>query len=381
MDEPLNALDFIRQLREQNGKTVQNQFDFSRYLDFKARKKGVPVHGQFELTPLCNFSCKMCYVHLETQQLKGRPLLSVDIWKDLMRQACEGGMIRASITGGECLTYPGFNDLFEYLQNLGCGVSVLTNGFLLNNEQIRFFKTHRPERIQITLYGSNNESYERVTGRRAFQTVVQNVKNAIDADLPITMNVTPNKYLGEEVFETIRLAKSFGTQIRVNSSIFSPFEETGRSGQSDDPGAEMYVRIYQMIQEMDGIETKEIEPSKLPAAGGPNHETAECGLRCGGGRSSFVINWQGQMSPCARMYMIYADPLKDGFADAWKKINHEANNWPRVPECIDCAYDSICNNCAANMLEYAKPGEQPIALCEQMKYYVQHGVRHIMECE
>ena len=30
----------------------------------EAFAKGIPISGTFELTPRCNISCKMCYVHL-----------------------------------------------------------------------------------------------------------------------------------------------------------------------------------------------------------------------------------------------------------------------------------------------------------------------------
>lgn len=30
----------------------------------KAFEDGIPISGTFELTPRCNFDCKMCYVHL-----------------------------------------------------------------------------------------------------------------------------------------------------------------------------------------------------------------------------------------------------------------------------------------------------------------------------
>lgn len=31
----------------------------------KAIENSIPLHGHFELTPRCNFNCKMCYIHLE----------------------------------------------------------------------------------------------------------------------------------------------------------------------------------------------------------------------------------------------------------------------------------------------------------------------------
>ena len=35
----------------------------------KAFAEGIPISGTFELTPRCNFNCKMCYVHLKEQDI------------------------------------------------------------------------------------------------------------------------------------------------------------------------------------------------------------------------------------------------------------------------------------------------------------------------
>ena len=381
MREPVNGFEFLAELRKQNGKEIQNYQSLSRYIDEKARIKGVPLHGQFELTPLCNFSCKMCYVHLDADQLAGQKVMTVEQWKDLMHQAWEAGMIHASLTGGECLAYPGFDELFLYLHSLGVDVAILTNGFLLDEKRVEFFLQHRPTQIQITLYGCNDAVYERVTGRRAFTTVTENVRRAIGAGLPIRLSATPSSFLGEDVMETVRIGKSLSKTFSINSSIFAPREETGRSQQRDDPGADEYIRIYKLINELDGHETQGIDPEKLPPYGGPKHECEQCGLMCGGGRSGFVLNWKGTLIPCNRMEMIHADTLKEGFKAAWVNVNRAVNEWPRVPECEGCAYSEVCNPCPAMMLQYAEPGEQPIGLCERVKKYVQNGILHIPECE
>ena len=39
----------------------------STYLHAKACRSGTPLAGNFELTPRCNFECRMCYVHLSAQ--------------------------------------------------------------------------------------------------------------------------------------------------------------------------------------------------------------------------------------------------------------------------------------------------------------------------
>ena len=289
-------------------------------------------------------------------------------------------MVQATLTGGECLIYPEFEELFLYLHSLGCSVAVLTNGYLLDDNRIQFFLDHTPRVIQVTLYGQNDDVYERVTGRRAFSVVADNVGRAIEAGLPVSLNVTPNSYLGEDVLDTIRFAKRLRPRIGVNSALFSPLEETGRSTQQDDPDVGLYIRIYQLINELDGRETQVVK-GKLPPAGGPSHECMEHGLRCGGGRSSFAINWKGTMMACNRMHMIQADALKEGVERAWKKVCEEANSWPRVPECEGCPYYYACNNCMANILRFAEPGRQPTKLCEQTRCFVSCGVRNMPDCE
>ena len=375
-----NGYEYLDMLRRQNNKPVQNFNDFSGYLEARAREQGVPMRGQFELTPLCNLSCKMCYVHLNPAQMEGNGLLSVEQWKDLMRQAYDAGMISATLTGGECLTYPGFEELYLYLQSLGCVVDVLTNGILLTEEKVRFFQEHPPSSIQVTLYGADDEAYERVTGRRACGTVVENIRRVIEADLPLILTVTPSNSLGDGVFETIRLAYSLTKNVFVNTSLFTPPGENGRTGEEEDPDVQMYARILRYQKVLRGIEVNERPESELPPAGGACTDCEFRGLSCGGGRSGFVINWKGEMLICNRMEP-KSFPFKDGFAAAWQSIHHAAVNWPRAAACRGCPYEKDCGICAAEALKYAPPGEKPEALCRRTRYLASRGVISAPICE
>lgn len=372
---------FLKELREENGKRIWSHRSLAKYLDNKARMKGIPLTGQFELTPLCNFSCKMCYVHLSADQLNGQQILPVETWKDLMHQAWEAGMLNVTLSGGECLAYPGFDELYLYLQSLGCSVTVLTNAFLLDENRLEFFRQHRPALIQVTMYGWNDDVYERVTGARGFTRVAENVKRAIDAGFNVKLVITPNKYLGEDALETLRTAIGISPKVMVNSTIITPREETGRSGQQDDPDADLYVRIYRLMNELNGDETKEIDPEDLPPAGGPCHECSRRGLGCGGGRSGFVTDWRGMVMPCNSLYMLRADPFREGFKAAWNRVHEKVMNFPQVPECDGCAYYEVCHHCAGIMILYAEPGKQPMEMCEQIRYLVQRGVMKLPECE
>ena len=371
----------LANMREKTGHQKGSYKDAMKFISMKARDKGVPVDGKFELTPLCNLDCKMCYVHLNAEQLNDRSILTVDTWKNLMYQAWEAGMLSAILTGGDCLTYPGFDDLFLYLHSLGCEVSVLTNGLLLDEKRIQFFKRHLPAVVQVTLYGSNDEIYEKVTGRRVFSIVEKNIKRAIEADIPVGISITPNKYMGEDIIETVRVARGLCKSVSINYCLNAPREETGRSKHKDEIELELFIKALKYLNELNGGECREIDELKLPPCGGPSHETSECGLLCGGGRSSFAIDWEGTMMPCVDFTRIQAYPLKDGFLNAWHEVNRKANNWPRVPECNGCAYYDVCNRCAANMYQFAEPGKMPIGMCERTKEMVRNGIAHIPDCE
>ena len=346
--------------------------EYSQYLELKARENNIPMFGQFELTPLCNLSCKMCYVHLTGQQLGNQPLRTVEEWKDLMYQAFEAGMLEAGLTGGECLTYPGFDELYLYLQSLGIQVTVMTNGVLLDEERIRFFREHPPALVQVTLYGCDEDSYERVTGSRVFGRVMENIRRIADEDYSLILTVTPNRFLGEDVFETLRLARSITNNVIINKSLFVPEGESWRMKETDEPEAEYYARILSFDRELQGKGIEEIPLHMLPEPGGPCHECGERGLECGGGRSGFVIDWKGCLRICNKMEA-RAYPLRDGFEAAWREISAAANNWPRVAECRGCAYEDVCHRCAADFMKYAKPGEKPEAYCRRTMVMISRG--------
>ena len=176
MADPAKGHEFLVRLKEQGDKRHRSFDTLFDFLDRKAREKGIPLNGQFELAPLCNFDCRMCYTHLTKEQMKGIPLLTTDQWKQLMHDAWEAGMMRVNLTGGECLSYPGFRELYLYLHSLGCEIRVLTNGALLDEEWVSFFKAHPPIMIQISLYGGDEDTYERVTGHRQFAAVSENIR-------------------------------------------------------------------------------------------------------------------------------------------------------------------------------------------------------------
>ena len=134
---------------------------FERQLFAKAARNRIPLYGVLELLPLCNLNCDMCYVHLSKQEMQSQGRLrSLDEWISLAKQMKDAGTLFLLLTGGEPLLFHQFKELYCALKDMGMILTLNTNGTLINEEWAEFFAKNKPRRINITLYGSKNETYE-----------------------------------------------------------------------------------------------------------------------------------------------------------------------------------------------------------------------------
>ena len=344
-----------------------------RYLDAKARKKGVPLNGTFELTPLCNLDCKMCYVHLNKEQMKGASLLSVEQWKSIIDQAIGGGMMYARLTGGECLTYPGFREIYLHLRSRGIETAILSNGVLMDEDMVAFLKENKPAAIQITLYGASEESYERVTGHRRFATVMENIHRIQDAGIPLSVVTTPNEFMtdGEEI---VKLLHDLGMPMIINAGLMTPRKETGRVLHNSN--LDTYIAMIKLRRKLLGSELEDIlDPEELPDVGG--NDGAAFGVRCGAGMSGFAVDWRGCMKPCNCFPATAENVLKLGFADAWRRTHNTAAHYPRPVECEGCKYHDVCKHCVAEHAAGAPCGHANPNICAWGQRMVADGLRKL----
>lgn len=327
--------------------------DFLNKLTEYNYKNNIPGTGFFELTPLCNLDCKMCYVHLQDPSVKGR-MLTGGQWIDLMEDAIQHGMIRACLSGGEAMTHPDFWDIYMYLINQGIPVHLKTNGILLNEQTIGKLKKYPPEWIDVSLYGCNPESYIEVTGVNAFEQVVININNTLEARLPLQIAITPSKYMEPWIEDVMKLADSFDVSVVISNFLIDPNENTDRQKNSFALSADEYKAIDKLkdaIFPAENIKKDEYEPDdENPYSMSPDSRK---GLRCLAGRGMFCMNWDGTMSPCVSFprSIIVAEPMKTGFEKAWEIINDGVKNYEIPEQCIDC---EICARCVFCPVKHSK---------------------------
>lgn len=337
-----------------------------RYLDGKAREKALPLTGTFELTPLCNLDCKMCYVHL-TQATP----LPTEAWLSILQQAVDHGMLYARLTGGECLTYPGFREIYQFLRKHGVETGILTNGVLLDEETVAYFQENNPSFLQITLYGASEAGYARVTGHRHFHRVLDHIRALQAAHIPVSVVTTPNAYMTDGV-EIVKCVQSLGLPLTINSGLMTPREETGRTLQ--DASLDTYIQMIRCQRSLSDRPDFPI-PEDLPDPGG-NGQPA-FGVLCGAGRSAFSIDWHGHMKPCNNFPCAGEDVFTLGFAEAWRRTHTTAAQFPRPAECAGCRYEGVCKHCVAEHAAGAPLGHASPNICAWGKRMVAEGLRSL----
>jgi len=370
-------LSILGKLEAQGANKANIERAMYQYLAYKTRKEFVPYNGIFELTPICNLDCKMCYSHLSKQQVEasGHSILSGEQWKQIIDQAVEEGMMLALLTGGEALTHPDFDEIYLHLLRKGISVGVNTNGLLMTPQRIEFFKKYPPRGIQISLYGCDDDSYEAVTGRRVFERVRNAIQLVKEAGLILSIGITPSKYSESFVKNLLKYVVSLDVPYTVNGGLFQPREETGRQGKGHDLDVEGYIRMGKIQAEVLGIELKpgcieQVSPIEVDNSRQVN------GLRCGAGRNSFAITWDGEMHPCIMLRDIVCDLKAVSFAEAWEQMKTAVTEYLVPIECESCEYQPVCTPCVALHAAGAPRGHANPHFCERMRRMVAEGLIH-----
>ena len=202
----------------------------SSYLHNKAKEKGIPLSGTFEITGRCNFNCRMCYVHNSQCNLMKNEELSAEWWIETGRKAVEAGMVFLLITGGEPLLRDDFPEIYKALHEMGLIVSLNTNGYLMTDKIRELFRQYPPNRINVSLYGSDNDTYERFTGVRAFDTVIGNVRamRELGVDVRFNCSITPDNR--DDIENIYKIAGELGLHIKATSYMYPQIRLKGTYG-------------------------------------------------------------------------------------------------------------------------------------------------------
>lgn len=352
------------------------------YLYSRADGLRLPLSGTFELSPVCNFDCRMCYVRKSPKEVREspRPILTLEDWRRIAREAKDAGMLYLLLTGGEPLLWPDFWTLYEELIDMGFLVSINTNGSLIDEAAVARFRRKPPLRLNITLYGAGDETYRALCGvGGVHHRVDRAVRMLQEAGILVKLNCSLTPQNAADLDAIIDYAKERNTVLSVATYMFPPVRrDPDRIGENErftpeesarhllhylrrDRGEEAYQGYLNALR--NGV----TEPPGLDEG---CYDPIDGRVRCRAGKSSFWVTWDGWMLGCGMMSQPRADLKALAFADAWNRITDAFGAMRLSGVCETCPNLRVCHPCAASA--YAETGST-----EGIPRYMCHVTREL----
>lgn len=360
-----------------------------RYLLAKATRSATPISGTFELTPRCNFDCKMCYVHLtKGQQTSIGKELTAGQWLSIGEDAAKNGMLLLLLTGGEPLIRPDFREIYLGLKNMGIMVSINTNGSLIDDDMLAFFKENPPYKINVSLYGASPDTYERLCGNASgYDKTMHAIKTLKEYGIATKLNLSATQYNADDVAGIYAIGDEIGLHVQPASYMFPPMRRShDLIGYGDRLTPQEAARIRLLVNTLrmdderfmnhcksieDGVKVIDEDDECLDVPTLEDDSPTEP-IRCRAGRCTFWLTWDGRMLPCGMMEKPSASVLDLGFAEAWKMIHEATKKIFMPPKCTSCEKRFACEVCSASCYceTGAFDGDAPKYLCEYTDHYI-----------
>ncbi|MBN1233348.1 MAG: radical SAM protein [Candidatus Coatesbacteria bacterium] len=307
-----------------------------------ASKKLIPVHATFELTYRCNLICGHCY--LQSEHPKKANELTFEEYKDFMDLLVDMQCMFLTFTGGEILIREDFFQIAEYARKRHFALRLFTNGTLIDQDSARRIAELRPVMVEISCYGSNEETYEKVT--RVPGSWVK-LRRAIDylkkEEVPFQLKSVIMKQNLDNLEELVKFFISLDVPFRLDAQV-TPLNNGNEEAiknwrMNDEELFRAYTFLHSRISPFKNPEEERLLKIKL----------ADKTTPCGAGRFTFRINPEGFISPCLQIPDYAGNIRKDDFRKLWKEAEI-FNKFRQIyvshfEECMKCEYLPFCKRC------------------------------------
>lgn len=338
----------------------------TQYLHSKASRLKIPISGTFELSPVCNFNCRMCYVRKTPQEVAQSPrgIMTLEDWRTLAKALLEAGTLSILLTGGEPMLWPDFWTLYEELIDMGIQVSINTNGSLVDEDALTRFRRRPPHHINITLYGASDETYHRLCGvRGVFSRVDEAIRALIEIGIPVRINCSLTPENADDLEWIVSYCRKLDAFLSVATYMFPPVRrDPGSIGRNErftpEESADYLMRFLRLNRGEERYRTY-LQDIRNDCAVPPGldescYDPADGKVRCRAGKASFWVTWDGWLTPCGMMPEPKVELRGRSFPEVWQELVAQTAALRLSTVCESCPNKSICHSCAA--LAYAETG-------------------------
>lgn len=305
-----------------------------------------PIDAELHLTHNCNLVCPHCFQDSKKNSDKLSHLTPTE-WYEIFKQFENLNMHNIIISGGEPLFYEGFSELIELIVNLRLNYVFLTNGMLIDENNIHYFKSKNIQ-LTISLDGHNAEIHDAIRGHGAFHRLDKIldllVRNNVNVNIAHTINKINYPYIEHLILYAI--------DKQLKSISFGITESTGRASInrrlliSHKEEAE-FRNIYGELESKYGQQIKFNFPNLSYVTKSEDYGANKY-VFCSAGTRRIAINSQGDVFPCIKAFNFHElkiGNLKDSdIASIW----NNNNLWKLYRGGITIDQVHVCNECEKN---------------------------------
>lgn len=183
-----------------------------------------------EILNSCSFNCDHCYISDKNNYM------NLEIYKKIINELVELGCDELLITGGEPMLHNNFIDMYLYAKKMGLIVTINSNISLLNENILKVLCDYKPNVIEISLYGFDNNSYFEFTHFSNGYTVVDNnIKKLIKNNININFKTVLTKKSKDYIFKIKEYAKKLKVPFRYYYVIFPTLDNISVNLQRCEP--------------------------------------------------------------------------------------------------------------------------------------------------
>jgi len=340
----------------------------------KLKQKRSLISFEIELTNRCNNNCRHCYINLPANDAVAKKKeLSGDKLKEIIDEAVSLGALWCLITGGEPLLRQDFFDIYLYLKKKGLLVAVFTNATLITKKHVNLFKKYPPRNIEVTVYGVNRETYEKVTRTPgSFTAFTRGLDYLVDGGVNLRLKAMALR----SNFHDLGKIASFCRGKTAAQFRFDPFLHLRFDG---NPDRNMEI-VSERLTPEEIVALERADPERLNALKKDCDklivpyfsQTADNTLfHCGAGNSSFTLSSEGLLRLCSSLWNreCVRDLKKESLATAWHDIVPEVKGIQSqrdsfLANCRICPIINLCMWCPAHAdLETGKMDQKVDYFC------------------
>ena len=284
-----------------------------------------------ELTTLCNFKCKHCFLEKHTN-----PGLSTQEIIKIIDELRNFGVYELQFTGGEIFTRKDIMEIIRYARKLKFKVSLLTNVSLISEEIIYELEELYVEIISTTLFSIHDEINDKITQtKNSASLVINTIEKLSKTEIQTEIKTVVMRENADEIDYIRRFCAENNIMFLATEGLFPSVsgDETVRNLKMTNKQLCRNIKCLDEIR-FGGLYNKE----KLPT------DSICCELHY-----SLFIDSNGDVYPCNLWFKKIGNLTVDKIEDIWNcdfLNNIRKATWKDLTECFECKKNKYCIRCS-----------------------------------